>query len=358
MRAGRETCRSNASVRVVNPNPEPDEPTTSPPLIHVRDLRKVFQRPEEPEGRFKAVRRLFIRRKVEKVAVHDVSFDIAAGELVGYLGANGAGKSTTIKMLTGILVPTSGVVEVVGRVPWQDRRANAAHIGAVFGQRSQLWYDLPLRDSFELIRDLYGIADADYRQRLGMFTELLDMADFLDSPVRFLSLGQRMRGDLVAALLHSPEVVFLDEPTVGLDVVAKRRIREFVAGINEQLGTTVILTTHDMDDVEALCRRIIMIDRGTVLFDGSLEDLKHRYVRERTLTVTPAADVDPALIRVDGATATVMDGKAVLTHDPERVGTPDLIAAVTARWRIADLAVAEASLDDVVARIYDEAASR
>ena len=211
MRAGRETCRSNASVRVVNPNPEPDEPTTSPPLIHVRDLRKVFQRPEEPEGRFKAVRRLFICRKVEKVAVHDVSFDIAAGELVGYLGANGAGKSTTIKMLTGILVPTSGVVEVAGRVPWQDRRANAAHIGAVFGQRSQLWYDLPLRDSFELIRDLYGIADADYRQRLGMFTELLDMADFLDSPVRFLSLGQRMRGDLVAALLHSPEVVFLDE---------------------------------------------------------------------------------------------------------------------------------------------------
>ena len=261
-------------------------------------------------------------------------------------------------MLTGILVPTSGVVEVAGRVPWQDRRANAAHIGAVFGQRSQLWYDLPLRDSFELIRDLYGIADMDYRQRLGMFTELLDMADFLDSPVRFLSLGQRMRGDLVAALLHSPEVVCLDEPTVGLDVVAKRRIREFVAGINEQLGTTVILTTHDMDDVEALCRRIIMIDRGTVLFDGSLEDLKHRYVRERTLTVTPAADVDPALIRVDGATATVVDGKAVLTHDPERVSTPDLIAAVTARWRITDLAVAEASLDDVVARIYDEAASR
>ena len=358
MRAGRETCRSDASVRVVNPNPEPDEPTTSPPLIHVRDLRKVFQRPEEPEGRFKAVRRLFIRRKVEKVAVHDVSFDIAAGELVGYLGANGAGKSTTIKMLTGILVPTSGVVEVAGRVPWQDRRANAAHIGAVFGQRSQLWYDLPLRDSFELIRDLYGIADMDYRQRLGMFTELLDMTDFLDSPVRFLSLGQRMRGDLVAALLHSPEVVFLDEPTVGLDVVAKRRIREFIAGINEQLGTTVILTTHDMDDVEALCRRIIMIDRGTVLFDGSLEDLKHRYVRERTLTVTPAADIDPALIRVDGTTTTVVDGKAVLTHDPERVGTPDLIAAVTARWRIADLAVAEASLDDVVARIYDEAASR
>ncbi|MFT3888792.1 MAG: ATP-binding cassette domain-containing protein [Arachnia sp.] len=325
------------------------------PIIHVRDLTKVFERAVEPQGRFKTVRRLFTRQTTRKVAVSDVSFDIAAGELVGYLGANGAGKSTTIKMLTGILVPTSGVVRVAGRVPSKDRRANAAHIGAVFGQRSQLWYDLPLRDSFELIRDLYGVAPDDYLRRLDMFTDLLGMAEFLDTPVRFLSLGQRMRGDLTAALLHAPEIVYLDEPTVGLDVVAKRRIREFIAEINATLGTTVILTTHDMDDVEALCRRIIMIDQGTVLFDGSLEELKRRYVTERVLTVTPAEGVDAASIAVDGATVSVADGKAVLAHDPTVISTPELIGAVTARWAVVDLAVTEASLSDVVARIYAEA---
>lgn len=273
---------------------------------------------------------------------------------MGCLGSNGAGKSTTIKMLTGILVPTSGEVEVAGRNPWRDRRACAAGMGAVFGQRSQLWYDLPLRESFEVIRDLYGVDEREYRQRLGMFTELLDMADFLETPVRFLSLGQRMRGDLTAALLHRPEVIYLDEPTVGLDVVAKRRIRQFVAEINQQLGATVLLTTHDMDDVEALCRRVIMIDRGRVLFDGSLSQLRSRYLHERTLSITPARDVDPAAVVVPGATTKVVDGKAVLTHDPGVISNPEVIAAVTRRWAVEDLTVGEASLGDVVARIYAE----
>ncbi|WP_260465011.1 ATP-binding cassette domain-containing protein [Arachnia propionica] len=324
------------------------------PLIHVQQLRKEFVRPAEFHGRFASIRRLFSRRRVTKVAVEDVSFDIDAGELVGYLGSNGAGKSTTIKMLTGILVPTSGQVTVAGRTPWRDRRAVAASMGAVFGQRSQLWYDLPLRDSFEVIRDLYGVSEGDYRRRLGMFTELLDMADFLDTPVRFLSLGQRMRGDLTAALLHQPKVVYLDEPTVGLDVVAKRRIREFIAEINRELGTTLLLTTHDMDDVEALCPRVIMIDQGRVLFDGSLTRLRSRWVKERTLTVTPAPGVDPARIRIPEATTSVVDGAAVLSHDPAVVTTPQLIAAVTSRWEVADLTVGEASLSDVVARIYAE----
>ena len=325
-----------------------------PPLIRARHLRKEFVRPAEFEGRFASLKRLFSRQRVTKVAVDDVSFDIDAGELVGYLGSNGAGKSTTIKMLTGILVPTSGEVEVAGRNPWRERRASAARMGAVFGQRSQLWYDLPLRDSFEVIRDLYGIAEQDYRRRLGMFTELLDMVDFLETPVRFLSLGQRMRGDLTAALLHQPEVVYLDEPTVGLDVVAKRRIRQFVAEINQELGTTVILTTHDMDDVEALCQRVVMIDQGRVLFDGSLNQLRSRYVRERTVTITPASGLDPAAVDVPGTTTGVVDGKAVLTHDPGIIGTPEVIAAVTSRWQVADLTVGEASLSDVVARIYAE----
>lgn len=227
-------------------------------------------------------------------------------------------------------------------------------MGAVFGQRSQLWYDLPLRDSFEVIRDLYGVSEGDYRRRLGMFTELLDMAEFLDTPVRFLSLGQRMRGDLTAALLHQPQVVYLDEPTVGLDVVAKRQIREFIAEINRELGTTLLLTTHDMDDVEALCPRVIMIDPGRVLFDGSLTQLRSRWVRERTLTVTPGPGVVPAGIRIPEATTTVVDGTAVLSHDPAVVTTPQFIAAVTSRWEVADLTVGEASLSDVVARIYAE----
>ncbi|MDO5081808.1 MAG: ATP-binding cassette domain-containing protein [Arachnia propionica] len=324
------------------------------PVIRVRHLRKEFVRPAEFEGRFASLRRLFSRQRVTKVAVDDVSFDIDAGELVGYLGSNGAGKSTTIKMLTGILVPTSGQVEVAGHTPWRERRTQASRMGVVFGQRSQLWYDLPLRDSLEVIRDLYGIAEHDYRQRLGMFTELLDMTDFLETPVRFLSLGQRMRGDLTAALLHQPTVVYLDEPTVGLDVVAKQRIRQFIAEINQELGTTVILTTHDMDDVEALCQRVVMIDQGRVLFDGSLAQLRSRYVRERTVTITPAPGVDPAVIDVPGTTVSVVDGKAVLTHDPEAISTPQVIAAVTGAWEVADLTVGEASLSDVVARIYAE----
>ncbi len=295
-----------------------DSPNSEPhgaPIIRVRNLTKVFERP-----------------------------------------ANGAGKSTTVKMLTGILVPSSGEIEVSGRVPWQDRRANAAHIGAVFGQRSQLLYDLPLRDSFELVRDLYGVPQADYARRLAMFTELIGLDEFLDTPVRFLSLGQRMRGDLTAALLHQPDVVYLDEPTVGLDVLAKRRIRQFIAEINASLNTTVILTTHDMEDVEALCKRIIMIDKGSVLFDGSLSDLKARYVRERVVRVTPAHGVDASGIRVAGVEAQVEDGVAVLRFDPAHIPTPQVIKTITESWEISDLAVTESSLSDVVSALYAEAA--
>lgn len=325
---------------------------TPPTIIHAMGLSKTFTRRAAPQGRLAGLRRMFSRDTTVTTAVRDVSFDIRAGELVGYLGSNGAGKSTTIKMLTGILTPSSGVVEVGGLVPWRDRRRNAMQIGAVFGQRSQLWYDLPLRDSFSCIRDLYGIEDEDYRARLGHFTEMLDMADFLDTPVRFLSLGQRMRGDLTAALLHNPAVVYLDEPTVGLDVLAKRRIREFIAGINRDLGTTVVLTTHDMEDVEVLCRRIIMIDAGTVLFDGTPEDLRHRYACQRQLHVTLSTDTTPADLDLDGVSVTHNGRSVVLTHDPTQVSTPDLISFVIRRWPISDLSVRDASLSDVVENIY------
>lgn len=255
-------------------------------MILAEGLVKEFSRPKRAEGPFAGVRSFFSPARIVKRAVDDVSLRIDDGEVVGYLGPNGAGKSTTIKMLTGILRPTSGRVEVEGVVPWQDRRANARNIGAVFGQRSQLWLDLPLRDSFDLIAKLYGLSPELYRRSLEQFVDLLDMGPFLDTAVRSLSLGQRMRGDIVAAMLYRPPVLYLDEPTVGLDVVAKANIREFIAEQNRTEGTTVLLTTHDLADIEQLARRVIIIDEGRILYDGGLAALRDQYAPFREIVVT------------------------------------------------------------------------
>ncbi|MEU4288301.1 ATP-binding cassette domain-containing protein [Kribbella sp. NPDC026596] len=326
-------------------------------MIQVQDLVKEFSRPAVQRGRFAGLRSLFTTERTVTRAVDGLSFDIEPGELVGYLGPNGAGKSTTIKMLTGILVPTSGRLVVAGQVPWQDRRSSSRNIGVVFGQRTQLWYDLPLRDSFEALRDLYEIDAATYLQRMGTFTEMLGLDEFIDTPVRSLSLGQRMRGDLVAAMLHAPPIVYLDEPTVGLDVVAKARIREFVAESNTSSGTTIMLTTHDMDDVEQLCRRIIIIDSGRVLYDGDLDTLKARYVPYRDLVVTPADGVDPSTIRMPLAQTRIDDqGRALLRFDPAEIPSPKLISEVTSAHGIVDLTVREPDLEDVIHRLYGEGA--
>jgi ABC-2 type transport system ATP-binding protein len=283
-------------------------------------------------------------------AVDDVSFDIGAGELVGYLGPNGAGKSTTIKMLTGILTPTSGRVSVAGVDPSRSRKANARNIGVVFGQRSQLWWDLPLRESFRAVRDLYGVSVADGDRFQAELVELLDMTDFLDAPVRQLSLGQRMRGDLAAAMLYRPELLYLDEPTVGLDVVAKQRIREFVGHINAERGTTVILTTHDLEDVEKLCRRIILIDHGRVLYDGAPTALMARYAPYRDLVVTLAS---PGDVVMDGVEQIARDGVVVtLRFRSDRIKAPAVIASVTATHEVVDLAVVEPRLEAVIGGIY------
>ena len=239
-------------------------------MILAEHLVKEFHRPRRVEGRFAGLRSFLSPRRDTVRAVDDISLRIDDGEIVGYLGPNGAGKSTTIKMLTGVLVPTSGRVEVEGIVPWQDRRANARTIGAVFGQRTQLWTDLPLRESFELVSRLYGLDAGTYRRTLDGFVDLLDMGPFLDTPVRSLSLGQRMRGDLVAAMLYHPPVLYLDEPTVGLDAVAKARIREFITEQNRSEGTTVLLTTHDIADVEALAHRVVIIDNGRIVYERDL----------------------------------------------------------------------------------------
>jgi ABC-2 type transport system ATP-binding protein len=291
--------------------------------------------------------------------VDGVNLTIDEGEIVGYLGPNGAGKSTTIKMLSGILVPTSGTVSVCGVVPWEHRTRNALNIGVVFGQRSQLWWDLPLDESLNLIGRMYRMDAEKYRRNRDMLVELLEMQGFLGTPVRQLSLGQRMRGDLAAAVLYEPPVLFLDEPTVGLDVVAKERIRAFIESINAERRTTVLLTTHDLGDVERLCKRLVIIDHGKVLFDGPTADLKHRYAPHRLLDVVidtegieslenflPTLPAHIALAMHDGV-------KATFQVDPTAISLPDAIAYLSAQVPILDLGVREPPLEGIIREIYE-----
>jgi ABC-2 type transport system ATP-binding protein len=323
------------------------------PIVETQDLRKVFRTPKRAPGALGALRSLFSREYEERVAVGGVSFSLEPGELVGYIGPNGAGKSTTIKMLTGILVPTSGSVRVAGLVPWQRRKENGRNIGVVFGQRSQLDWDLPLVESFELLRAIYAIPRDQYRRNLEEFVDILEMDDFMRTPVRQLSLGQRMRGDFAAALLHSPRIVYLDEPTIGLDVVAKEAIREFIARINAERGTTIVLTTHDLADVERLCRRIVLIDRGTLIYDGDIERIKTEYGRFRTLIVRFSSPVDhPAL---DGAQlAGTQDSTARFRFDRNLQRADLLVRQASERYSVEDVSLEEPDLESIIRRIYVE----
>ena len=322
-------------------------------IIEAVGLRKVFRSIEREPGLRGAVAALFARSYAEKVAVDDVNFALEPGELVGYIGPNGAGKSTTIKMLTGILVPTGGSLRVAGIVPHADRIANAANIGVVFGQRSQLYWDLPLRESFELLRSIYDVPRERYLENMRHFAEILDLERFLSTPVRQLSLGERMRGDFAAAMLHDPQIVYLDEPTIGLDVVAKEAIREFIASVNRDRGTTVILTTHDLADVERLSRRIILIDEGTVIYDGPLERLREEYGTHRTLVVTLLES--PAEIEVPGAEVESREMNVVRLRFNRRELTAEaLIRRVTERYQISDVSIIEPDIDSIVSRIYRE----
>ncbi|MFD8920395.1 ATP-binding cassette domain-containing protein [Streptomyces sp. NPDC059569] len=318
------------------------------PVIEVTDLVKEFRRPKRHHCSFAGIRTLLTREYTVNRAVDGISFTIEPGEIVGYLGPNGAGKSTSIKMLTGILVPTSGTVRVAGATPWRDRARNARQIGVVFGQRSQLWWDLPLRDSLWLIGRLYDVPAGRFAEKQKQFTELLDLGSFLDTPVRQLSLGQRMRGDLAAAMLYDPSILYLDEPTVGLDVVAKERIRAFVAELNRESGTTVVLTTHDLDDVEELCQRIVLIDHGKVAYDGDVDELKARYAPHRELVVQTEH-----LEEVEGAEIVRREeGKVWLRFDPALTSPARLVAAVLAKHRVTDLSIVEPELESVIHRIY------
>jgi ABC-2 type transport system ATP-binding protein len=323
------------------------------PIITVRDLRKHFTVSRRTRGLMGAVRGLFKREQRVVRAVDGISFDVQPGELVGYLGPNGAGKSTTLKMLTGLLVPTSGELSANGRVPWRERKAYVAHIGAVFGNRSTLWWDLPVIESLELLQYIYRIPPARFKRNLDEFRTLLEMDPFLDTPVRSLSLGQRMRADICAALLHDPALVFLDEPTIGLDVVAKERIRQFILHVNRERGTTVLLTTHDLSDVEKLCERVMIIDHGQLLYDDTLDALRTRFGGKRELLVDFAevyADVG-----VQGAELSSREGtRAVYRFGREELSASELISTLSARFRINDLSVREPDIEDTVRRIYEE----
>jgi ABC-2 type transport system ATP-binding protein len=307
-------------------------------MIEVEHLSKQF-----------VVRRGRLRRERLVVdAVKDISFRVERGELLGYLGPNGAGKSTTIKMLTGILVPSGGHVSVAGLDPSRRRIELAKRIGAMFGQRIQLWWDLPLIDSFELLRHIYKVPADRYRDSLARFREVLDLDSFLHTPVRQLSLGQRIRGELTASMLHEPELLFLDEPTIGLDVVAKQRVREFLVEINRERGVTVLLTTHDLGDIERLCKRLLVIDHGSLIWDGGIDDLKERYGAERQLIVDLAEPAQP--LQIEGATVEKVDGPRQWLRF--RGPAAELTARVAASARLVDLQIAEPDIEEIVRRIY------
>jgi ABC-2 type transport system ATP-binding protein len=307
-------------------------------MIEVEDLRKEF-----------VVRRGRLRRERQVVhAVDGISFHVDRGELLGYLGPNGAGKSTTIKMLTGILVPTAGRISVAGLEPSRKRIELARRIGAMFGQRIQLWWDLPLRDSFDLLRHIYRIPADRHRVNLARFRDVLELDPFLDTPVRQLSLGQRIRGELTAAMLHSPELLFLDEPTIGLDVVAKQRVRDFLVEINREDGVTVMLTTHDLGDIERLCNRLLVIDHGTLIWDGGIPELKERYGGERTLVIDLEEPAPP--LEVEGAVVERVDGPRQWLRF--RGSASELTARVARAARLVDLQVAEPDIEEIVRRIY------
>ncbi len=316
--------------------------------------------PVQPVARLSEVDKTYViraragrlrREKRQVRAVDGVSFTIEAGEMVGYLGPNGAGKSTTIKMITGILTPTAGTVEVLGLTPTAERRSLTRRIGVVFGQRSQLWWDLPLLDSFELLHHVYRTERTRHEHNLSAFVERLDLGGFLDVPVRQLSLGQRMRGELTAALLHDPALVVLDEPTIGLDVVSKHAVRQFLQETNRERGTTVLLTTHDLDDVEHLCRRMLIIDQGRVLLDGEVERFKAEHGTERTVVV----DFEEAAGPLELATGRVVqtDGpRQWVRFDRRRTSAAEVIAEITAARPVRDLTIEEPDIEELIRRIY------
>lgn len=321
--------------------------------IELQDICKVFRIAERPQGRFAALRGAFVRQTKVIRALDNISFSISEGDLVGYIGPNGAGKSTTVKIMSGILTPDTGTCRILERIPWQDRVRHVAQIGVVFGQRSQLWWDVPVSDSFELLKDIYNIPVVDYRTRLSELEDTLSLGKLLKTPVRQLSLGQRMRCEIAAALLHRPKVLFLDEPTIGLDAVSKIALREFLKRENRKHGVTMILTTHDMDDVEALCQKVMVIGHGKLLYNGSLAQLKSLYAPLRYIKAT--ADTPIKQCGLNGAETVVAEGNTLtVMFNPTLTPAHTLIQQIASKLTLLDIVIEEQSVDKMVACMYQE----
>lgn len=330
------------------------------PLLLVENLSKEFSTIKKDPGLWGTLKALVRPKREIKKAVDDISFSIAEGEMVGYIGANGAGKSTTIKMMTGILTPTSGRVTVNGLVPYEQRQKHARSIGVVFGQRTQLWWDLPLRETFSILRQIYEVPKARFDERMAYLNKLLELDEFIGQPVRTLSLGQRMRADLAASLLHDPKVLFLDEPTIGLDIVVKERVLEAIKDSNRQFGTTVILTTHDLEDIQELCRRIIIIDKGRKVYDGGLKDIKETYGVQRSLVMEVKDPEAARSLNLNGAlglnaeqlSSAVEGNTLTVKFHRQATGPAEILGEVLKRVGVADMKVQETEIEEIVKEIY------
>jgi len=329
-------------------------------VIKVENLTREFKSNKKYPGFKGAIKSFFSREYTIKKAVDNISFEIGDGEIVGYIGSNGAGKSTTIKIMTGILTPTSGKVLVNGIVPYEDREKNAMDVGVVFGQRTQLWWDLPLSETFSLLKDIYVVNDKDYEERMKFLNEILGLEEFMLSPVRTLSLGQRMRADLAASLLHNPKILYLDEPTIGLDVVVKENVRRAIKEINKSYGTTIILTTHDLSDIEELCNRIIIIDDGTKIYDGSLSEIKEKYGYMTTVIIQVKQGEDKKELKIadefnlseEDLNSTVEDGKYIINFNKNKISSSEVMSYVMKEFNVVDFSVNETSIEDIIKKIY------
>ena len=324
-------------------------------MIVVENLEKIFKKPIRKPGIIGMFKTLFSRKYETKVAVNKINFTINEGEIVGYIGSNGAGKSTTIKMMCGILNPTSGKVLINGIEPYKKRQTVAKQIGVVFGQKTQLWWDIPLIESFNVLKEIYLISDEEYKERFDFLQEVLDIKDFINQPVRTLSLGQRMRADLAASLLHNPKILFLDEPTIGLDVLVKEKIRNAILMMNKKYNTTVILTTHDMSDIEMLCNRIVMIEKGNIIYDGSLKDIKNKFGDLRTLNIqldTTSINLDELKTFNDQVNYEFENGTLIAKFDAAKVSLDKVINEILKKFTIKDMKIKELTIEDIAKEMY------
>ncbi|MCI9436094.1 MAG: ATP-binding cassette domain-containing protein [Lachnospiraceae bacterium] len=321
-------------------------------MIEFKDVSKTYRVAKRKSGMGNAVKSFFSREYNTVHALQDVSFTVRDGECVGYIGPNGAGKSTTIKIMCGVLTPDGGECRIDGRIPYKERVAHVRDIGVVFGQRSQLWWDVPVIDSFDLIRDIYRVEEGIYRKNVKELTELLDLEEILQTPVRTLSLGQRMRCEIAASLLHDPKVLFLDEPTIGLDAVSKLAVRKFIRELNARKGTTIVLTTHDMQDIEALTERILFIGRGRILLDGKLSDVKKQISERKTMVITYQGE--PPVLREEMKLVESGKGRMTVSFEPSELAVPGAISYFAAHTQLLDVSVSDITTEEMVAQMYKE----